>query len=263
MLVLVLGALLTAGAASRQDLPSVSGSHGAFAFPNRDGTELIVRHDVPNAANYRTAICGGRLLPIRFVRQQTGAGMPAADRDVPAQFPKLVGTVFQVLERGAGPDDTCFVAVTSLIEKAELVPVRARPQQAKCTEAEQRRVAALRERRIESCWSIAAEHVMIVQYARIQKDALASLVVLTPAAPITIDFPATFRSAGEDLWRVDDGGVFSPEGINVAFVLRRDGVYLVGLDWRGAEGSFLPLYAAVPGGSAQKVLADYWYRAPY
>jgi len=97
---------------------------------------------------------------------------------------------------------------------------------------------------------------------RLGQDALASLIVLTADGRLTIDFPATYRGGGEDLWRVDDGGVFSPEGISVPFVVRRDKIYLVGVDWRGPEGRSLSLYAVSPGARAQQVLADYWYRAP-
>jgi hypothetical protein len=47
MLTLIAAAVLMIGAVSRQDLPAVTESHGAFGFPNLGGTEIIVLHEIP------------------------------------------------------------------------------------------------------------------------------------------------------------------------------------------------------------------------
>lgn len=265
MLTMIVAAVLTIGGVSRQDLPAVTESHGAFGFPNVRGTEIIVLHDIPHAGQLRTAICAGRSLSIRFVRRQavTGAG---ADRESPRQFDRLEGTVFQVLEQGVRPEDTCFVAGDSILEDAELLWVRPSSTPAACTRTERRRVAALRERPIKACWSVARVQrqglIGIVEYLRVGRHALASLIVVTNERAILIDFPAEYRAEGEEMWRAGDGGEFSPDGFSVPFIIRQAGTYFVPVDWGADEGNSLSLYASESGKPARQVISDYWYRAP-
>jgi len=265
MLRLIVTAVLMIGALSRQDLPAVTASHGAFAFPNVGGTALIVLHDIPHAAELRTAICAGRSLSIRFVRRQTVTGA-RADRESPREFDRLAGTVFQVLGRGVHPEDTCFVAADSLLEDAELLPVRALLRPSACTRTERRRFVAVRDRSIRACWSVAAVRPLgvigVVEYVRVGRDALASLIVVTNERAIVIDFPATYRGEGEEMWRAGDGGELSPEGFSVPFIIRRGGTSFVAVDWGAEEGNSLSLYASEPGAPARQAISDYWYRGP-
>ena len=79
---------------------------------------------------------------------------------------------------------------------------------------------------------------------------------------IYIDFPAEFRGPGADLWRADDGGEVHPEGFEVVFLLKRGDAYVLGIDWKGAEGSALSIWGAEPGTQFKEVLTDFWYRSP-
>lgn len=264
MLAVILALLMT-GAVSRQDLPAVTERHGAFAFPNVRGTELIVAHEVPDPAALHRAICGGRTVSVRFVRRQTVAD-PHPGRESPRTFGRLAGTVFQVLGRAVDSDSTCFVAADSLLEGAELLPVRAFSRPAACTPTERRRFAAARDRLMKSCWTVAAvrrrDPVGVVEYVRAGRDALGSLIVVMSERAIVIDFAAEYRSEGEELWRAGDGGEFSPFGFNVPFIIRRGGSYFVAVDWAGEEGNSVSLYASEPGIPARGVISDHWYRAP-
>lgn len=258
------------GTLCAQDLPPVRNSYGAFAFPNMQGTELIVLHDVPRAAEMSTAICDRQTLRIRFVRRQTGAqtgaGMPRADRDSPEQFKRLAGSVFEVVGRPVPSGVTCFVAADPLLANAELLRVQMRAQPRECTAEEQQRAGALRSRSIRRCWSIAVGQrlglISLVEYVRLQQNALASLIVAADHDTLAIDYAATFKAEGQDLWRVDDGGEFSPDGFQVPFIVRRDAAYFIAVDWHGSEGHSLALHSVRPGTASQQLLADYWYRAP-
>ena len=147
---LVVAVALT-GTASAQDLPPVRNTYGAFAFPNLQGTELIVLHDVPRAAEISTAICDRQMMRIGFVRRQAGAAMPRADRDSPEQFVRLAGSVFEVAGRRVQSGVTCFVAADPLFDNAELLPVQMRARPRECTAEEQHRAAAFRSRVIRRC----------------------------------------------------------------------------------------------------------------
>ena len=76
------------------------------------------------------------------------------------------------------------------------------------------------------------------------------------------DDHAEFRGPGEDLWRVDDGGVLSPQGLKIVCALQRGGWYALGTAWAGAEGRVLSLWVSEGGERFTKVLSDYWYQAP-
>ena len=265
MLPLIVATSLMIGAVSTQDVAAVDPNYGAFAFPNVKGTELIVVHEIPNAAELRTAICGGQLISVRFVRRQTISDK-ATGRQSPEEFDHLAGTVFQVVGRSVAAARTCFVAAESLLSNAELYPVRAFSSPAKCSITEQRRVAALRERAIRACWSVAAVQghglVSVVEYVREGTEALASLIVVTNERAIAIDFPAKYRGEGEEMWRAGDGGEFSPDGFNVPFVVRRGRSYFIALDWGAEEGNSLKLYSLDSGSPVRQAISDYWYRAP-
>jgi hypothetical protein len=264
MLILIT-AVLMIGAAARQEVPPVTESHGAFGFPNLAGTEIIVLHEMPRAAELRTAICAGRSLSVRFERRQMPTGA-RADRQSPREFDRLAGTVFRVLGPGVRPDDVCLVGADSLLESAELLRVRAFSKPAECSRAERRRFAAVRERPITACWSVAAVpslgRIGVAEYVRVGRDALASLIVVTGERAVVIDFQAEYRGEGEEMWRAGDGGQFSPAGFSVPFIIRRAGSYFVAVDWGAEEGKSLSLHASEPGTPGRKVIADYWYRAP-
>lgn len=263
MLMTMLAPALLAAGTLGQDFASPLDAYGAFGFPNLTGTEIIVLHDVPHADELRTAVCGGRMFPIRFVRRQP---VIDADRDVPEQFDRLDGTVFRLLEQGVTPEDTCVIATEALLKDAEVLPVHASSSPVPCAEDEQHRFGALRARRMKGCWSLAAVEpqgiVGVAEYVRLGRDALASLIVASSERGILLDFPAKYDSDGQDLWRADDGGEFAPGEFAVPFIIRRAGTYFIPVAWGGSEGISLSMFESDPDGPARRVISDYWYRSP-
>jgi hypothetical protein len=248
---------------SAQRPPSVSENHGAFGFPNPAGTEFIVRHDVPNPERLRSSLCAGDVRPIVFDRRQNDAG---ADRDNPGQFASLAGTVFRAVKGGADSNDACLLAPDSLLAGANVLRTRPGPASA-CAAAHERWLAGLRQRQIRRCWSLGAVQprgsISAVEYVRLDADALASIIVELDGRPVTIDLQARFTRAGEDLWRVDDGGDFGADGISVPFLIRRGMTLLIPLRWNGAENVAVSLWITDDTGpKTRQVLADAWYRAP-
>jgi hypothetical protein len=124
----------------------------------------------------------------------------------------------------------------------------------------------LRDRPVVHCWPIAqmgpGKQVALIEFERRGKEALASLVLVDGNRMMFADFPAEFRGAEQDLWRVDDGGVLSPEGLSVVCGLQRGGWYALGTAWSGAEGKVLSLWIADGSERFTKIMNDYWYQAP-
>ena len=106
------------------------------------------------------------------------------------------------------------------------------------------------------------KHIALLEFERRGTDALASLVFVDGSRTLFADIHAEFRGVGEDLWRVDDGGVLSPDGLTIVCALQRAGWYALGTAWAGAEGRLLSLWISDGNERFTKILNDYWYQAP-
>ena len=259
----VIPLLLVLGLGAGQ-LPSTAEGYGAFGFSNPAGTELIVTHHVPNPEPLRSAICSGNVKPIAFARHQKGTG---ADRDWPEQFAGLTGSVYRVVNGGANASDACLLAPGSLLAGAQMVRTRHSNQYSACAAAGQRRIQAVRQRPVQTCWSLGSVQpsgsIAAVEWARQDADALASIIIDVDGRAIAIDLAAKFVRAGEDLWRVDDGGKFGADGITIPFLIRRGGVFTIPMRWNGAEHVSVSLWVSDEAGmETRQVLGDAWYRAP-
>ena len=247
--------------------PRNTTAHGAFGFSNPAGTEFIVTHDVPNPERLRSAICSGDVKSIAFARLQKGTG---ANRDNAEQFALLTGSVFRAINGGANAkDDACLLAPEALLAGSQVVRTQSLSAWDKplCSAVDLRRVQSLRERRIQTCWSIGTVQprgsIVAVEWARQDADALATIIVDVGGRAMAIELPAKFTRAEESLWRVDDEGKFGAGGITIPFLIRRDGVFTIPMRWNGAEGAALSLWVSdATGRQTRQVLADYWYRAP-
>src|SRR5205807_3263232 len=131
---------------------------------------------------------------------------------IAANFAKLRGDVFRVLGARARPDQTCYVTGDSA-----LVATRVRfdsTAQDDCGPRLEHRLMAVRRLRLRHCWPMAdapSVRVVAAQFVPADTTALASLVVVTPTRLLFEDFPAGYHGPGTASWRVDDGGIFSPE----------------------------------------------------
>lgn len=217
-------------------------------------------------ATLHAALCSsGRRLSVRYERRQAER-KDQNGRQIPGNFDKLAGDVFDVVQGKVGMDESCFLASDSLLSSATLLPAKPAAGSGECDSDIRRRIASSRTRSVVNCWPIAslpaARQLVLVEFARQDKDALANIVLIDRDRPIFADYPAVFRGEGKDLWRVDDGGVLSANGLQVVFVLQRGTAYTLGVSWSGAEGASLAVFASDGGDRFTRVLADYWYRSP-
>jgi hypothetical protein len=267
---LVAGCLLAflialSGEAQVQDLPGATESHGGFGLPDQSGTRLLVMpwQDRSNPELLKAALCGGGgRVRVQFDRRQIESANNGRARS--SNFEKLAGSVFRVLGNRVEADVPCFLASESLLAGSTVLGVAGPEGPGPCLLPD--RFATLRDRRVVHCWPIArlgaGKHVVLLEFERRGKEALASLVLVDGARTMFADFTAEFRGAGESLWRVDDGGVLSPEGFTIVCALQRGSWYALGTSWAGAEGSSLSLWISDGSERLTKVVNDYWYQAP-
>jgi hypothetical protein len=259
--ILVLGA---AGALG-QGLPRATAQYGAFGLPDESGTRLICVRGMPQAARVRTAMCSdGSRVAVRFERGQAARGGDDG-RQVPSRFDGMAGDVFRIVRGKVGLALSCFLA-NGWTSRATALPMQAAGKGVACGGELEGRIAALKGREVVRCFSLgqlpAGRRVVLAEFARMGKGALASVVLTDGERVMSADYPAEFRGEGEDLWRADDGGVLSPNGFEVVFVVRRGDKYGIGVSWAGTEGRSLQMFVSVGGKGFTRVIEDYWYQMP-
>jgi hypothetical protein len=135
-----------------------------------------------------------------------------------------------------------------------------------CLPAQVARLAAARERQVIHCWRLAQTRsnaeIIATQYATIDSNALASLVIVRDTALTWQDFPGVVRDGGNSVWRVDDEGVFSPQNFQILFVAELPHRYAVAIAWAGAEGESDQFLLADSASALRTVVQGYRYWAP-
>lgn len=236
---------------------------GTFGFVNADGTELLALDSLDAPARLRVAVCAhARVFRVGYARRQARA---AADngRQIAANFVNQPGDVFRIQGGRASVDETCYLSTDSaLVATAESV---GEPATTECDATLLRRMAVAKRRAVLHCWPLADAsdaQIVAVQFGFADTSALASVVVVDRGRLLFDDFPATYRGPDSDIWRADDGGVFSPEAFTVLFVCRLRGAYVMALTWAGAEGEDADLLVADSADAFRRVATAYRYWVP-
>jgi hypothetical protein len=258
--------LCLVAALSGQGPPASTAAHGAFAFSDKAGTRLLVTSTLSRPERLQTALCGGKLRgPVVFERQQSER-QGGTGRQWSGNFDDLAGSVFRVTAGTLDDADTCFLATGSLLTGATVVPLVRQGDAEPCAPGAGRRLALLRSRPLVHCWILARlrkdGQIVLAEFARRGKDALASVVLIEADRSIFADFPAEDAGEGQSVWRVDDEGVLSPADFEVVFVLERGSSRALAIAWSGPEGVSLSLFVSDRKNRFATVIKDYWYRAP-
>lgn len=238
----------------------------AFAFPNEQGTRLLATGEITKPEALRTAICtGAQQVAVQFESRQP-EGRNTTSRQAPQNFAQTAGAMFRIVGGKVGNDATCLLTDESFLAGATLVSLKRPPQNARCSTAMYPQFQADKKRPVVGCWPIgesaAGLQIAVIEFSRHLTQALASMVVIDGERRIYVDYPATFKGPGDDLWRVDDGGNIHADGFEVVFLLKRGTAYVLAIDWSGAEGSALSLHVAEGSGQFKEVVSDSWYRSP-
>ena len=264
LLSVCLWSLITiAGAAQVKEPPAASDAYGGFGLPDQQGARLLLMTDLARPDLLKTALCaGGRTVPVHFERRQ---GQTANNgRQATANFDKLAGNVFAIVGGKVDSETPCFLASETLLAANTVLSIAVPQGSGAC--AQRSRFATERDRPVINCWPLARlgtdTQVALLEFERHGKDALAALVLVAGTRSVYLDYPAEYKAKGESLWRVDDDGKFSPDGIKVICALQRGSVYTIGTGWDGAEGKLLQLWTSDGHDRFTKLLNDYWYQAP-
>jgi hypothetical protein len=251
------------GGAQAQDLPGATDGHGGFGLPDQRGSRLLVIPSLARPELLTAALCsGGRRAAVHFERRHVEGANDG--RQTWRNFDTLSGSAYTVLGNTVDPDAPCFLASEALLAGSTVLSIAEPAGSGACLHAD--RFAARRDRPVVHCWPLARlgpeKQVALLEFERRGPDALASLVLVDGTRTVFADLPAEFHGMGQDLWRIDDGGVLSPEALKIVCALQRGGWFALGIAWSGAEGRLLSLWISEGSDRFTKVIHDYWYQAP-
>jgi hypothetical protein len=239
-------------------------TQGSFAYVNSDGTELLALDSLAAPSSISGAVCPGTgALRVRYDRRMGGQSDDNG-RQVASNFGNEQGEVFTLTEAKATPDKTCYLSSDStLIAWARTANTR---EPSACSSAEVSRLADVKRRKVAHCWTIATlpphREVLAVQFADVDTNALASLVVIGDSSIVFKDYPAVRRADDQSTWRVDDEGVFSASSFDILFVADSPYGFVMATTWSGAEGEDSELMVADSAGNFRTLSKAYRYWSP-
>ena len=260
---LSISCVIVTGGLQVRDLPAATDSYGGFGLPDQRGGRLLQMTAQARPELLKTALCGNdRRVAVQFDRRQNEGTHDG--RQTGRNFDKLAGSVYTVLGTNVDPAAACFLPSEAMLAGSVILSVAPPDGPGVCVQRE--RFATLRDRPVVQCWPLARltpdKQVALLEFERRGKDALAAIVVVDGSRTMFADVPTEFRGAGEDLWRVDDRGVLTPDGLRIVCALQRGGWLALGTAWQGAEGRLLSLWISQESDRLTKVINDYWYQAP-
>lgn len=240
-------------------LPQVSPA-GSFAFADETGGRLLSLDTNATPQSFTAAVCGGGRYHVRYIGFQN-ARPDTSRRSRAADFANQDGQLFQLQGQTAAPGETCFVTSTALADHVAM-PVRS-IKPAVCSDNSVAALARIAGREVLNCWQLAeisgGMHYLAAHFANADTTALAALALVQDSVRLYYPLVGRYVKPGEDVWRVDDGGVFDPESIRLLFIARLPQGHAAAILWGGAEGELAQLVVSDSTLQARVVASGYRY----
>lgn len=232
----------------------------SFGFSNQDGRQLLALPPVSNAASLTKAVCDGRLIDVKYLREQP-KGPNDTGRQTARNFSQVKGALFKPVKGALPADALCLLGTNATFAKRKLLAIAA--ETGDCDEASSTAAADLTKRKVSKCVTTATfpeSKLSFASYELEGSSALAALVLTQERGkPAVRKFPATWERGAPSCWRVDDGCEFDASTYRIAFAMTGPaGLELYAL-WAGAEGENAEVLRVK--GSSLKVVSSasrYW-----
>ena len=258
-LTILLGLVTSHLAAQRIDVRD-----GSFGYVNADGSEVMALDSIAHPSLIRAALCPrARVYRVAYARRQTRR--PAdTGRQVAANFGNERGDVFRVSGGQAQANETCYLTADSSLVAG--VVLAGPGTEGGCDTTRLRHASEIKHRAVVNCWPLGnaspSVALLALQFTVVDTSALASIVMADRDQFFFFDLPATYHGPEADVWRVEDGGTFSPEAFGVPFFGRLHGTYFMALTWAGAEGEDSYLLVTDSAHALRTVTKSYRYWVP-
>ncbi|MCQ6559330.1 hypothetical protein [Paenibacillus mendelii] len=215
---------------------------GTFGFADQTGKRILAsveESDRGQLESMHTAIGNsGQVVTVRYVSSQE-AGENDNGRQTAQNFDNQAGELFEVQDGTAKPNETYFLISGAELNQKALLPVTdSREDQVPVDDSVKEEMKKSKNRDVQNVWQVAVigegQPIYLVQFERQGDEMLASLAIKTEKGLVFQDYPAKYDE--NSTWRVDDGGLVSPEMFSFLFAAKTADGLLIGVKWMGAEG---------------------------
>ncbi len=210
-----------------------------FGFSNETGTQVLAFEE-----NTDPKICTqiidneGKIAPISFLKTQKGneKGVNLVSENIT----NCTGQLFEIKGKSkVNPDNAAVIFNDAFAKNHEPVLLKTLETPQNIDDKTKTTIANDRKRAIKNAWKIADlgqnQSAFIVVFEQKQDSVLASLVIGNQGF-IYRDYPAIYDEGST--WRVDDGGEFPNDAIQILAVFRnKAGELEIITEWAGAEGA--------------------------
>jgi hypothetical protein len=199
-----------------------------FGLPDESGGQIISVEQSDNPNQLSFAVCG--------------------DKKVSTEFLKTLDEgrqVFKIKGQPVTKDSSCLLVGADFLSGRKILKVKHTERSYSSdgvinlpsSDSKLIKTASeIKKRPIAHSWRLASlpnGSVDLIEFERRGKNLLASLVLNRDGRLTFDDYPAEDNEFSA--WRVDDGGVFSPEGFFVLMAFEKAGQIELGLLWAGTE----------------------------
>lgn len=214
-----------------------------------------------NPATFTNAVCsGGPLLTIKYTGQKEAAP-DSTYRDTVDNFDKMGGHYYEIVNSKTESDDICLMTDAGFYnDRKRLASSTFLEKLSPDTKA---RIEKAKNRKVKDSWGLFGtedgRQLFLVLFERSGNDALAGIVMVSPAKLVFLDFKGSYKDE-TSVWRVSDGGELDSLMFDILYAFQgKNGLEFV-YGWKAPEGESIALMQE--SGSQFVQLADsyrYYY----
>ncbi|MDR0330184.1 MAG: hypothetical protein LBH93_00530 [Chitinispirillales bacterium] len=244
---------------------------GRFGFADGNGQRLIItgEGDMPRISAPVAVGNGKAGVELKSAARKQSATEDDDGRQTHYNFDNLQGTVYDV-SKGTLGGGTYFISESAWFKKA-LTPLTSTRDTTKngspykpVDAATIKRIEALKGKKAAQSELLGQTRtgakICLVVFKREKNDMLASLVYVDKDKTISKDFPAEYDA--QSTWRVDDGGEFGRNAIDVVFLANTGERIILAFTWSGPEGENAYILREENGVFLETEFGGYRYWAP-
>jgi hypothetical protein len=209
-----------------------------FGFADSSGRFLLTKNlNYVSKNSYYVIISSGKIFKLDFIEKREER-KENTGRQTDSNFSNLGGYLFKSQYIKLEPDNTYLIADSNFLSRNVPLPLEPVPHNS-LSKNEIKRIEGVKRKIIKSSWEVGKTDdglmLALILFQPENDTALASLVLIKNDLYVFEDIPGNLKNE-HSVWRVDDGGEFEAESINVlALFDSRDG-YAIARNWAGEEG---------------------------
>ena len=210
----------------------------SFGFADSSGRFLLANKINLNSKNsYYTVISSGKIFKLDFVEEREEKE-ESTGRQTASNFKNSGGFLLKSPFIKLDQDKTYLIADSNYLSqhtRLSIEPVSYTPLTSNNIE----QIEKVKGKQIKSSWQIGKTDdgitLTLVLFQPGKDTALASLILMKNGLTIFEDYPGSLKDE-YSVWRVDDGGEFDPQAINVIALFYSSDGYKIARTWSGEEG---------------------------